>query len=682
MKLKHFTLLVAGTTLALTSCKNKETDELMQPDPLAMNRDTTVNPGEDFFHYANGGWFKKNPIPETESSNGIFRTIGDTINSQIKSICIKSAEDKDAEKGSNKQKIGDFYASGMDSIAIEKAGINPLKAEMARIDAVKDAVSLNETIAHLHTIGSSPAFNFYLGQDDKNSTKYALFFSQGGLGLGDRDYYFNTDEQTVNIRKEYVKHIQAMLQLIGQDNATAAKNAAVIMKLETDLAGASRKLEALRDPIKNYNKMSVAQFKAMTPNLSSDKILATLKVAKADSVIVGQPEFYKGLNQLVQKYTVEDWKVYLKWNLVDSYASYLNKSIDLQNFKFYSTVMNGVTKQKPRWKRVVARTDASLGELIGQVYVDEYLPKGTKEKLLEIGNNIRDVYADHIKKLDWMSPVTKEKALQKLSKIVMKVGYPDKWKDMSSVSIDRKSYCTNVMNTNKWEYDYMISKYGKSVDRTEWGMYPQTYNAYYNPSNNEICVPACNIIVPGFEGRMPDDAVLYGIIGGSTFGHEITHGFDDQGSQYDEKGNLNNWWTADDLTKFKAKTKLIVEQFNKYEALKGKFVNGDATQGENIADLGGVVMGYEAFKKTEQFKKNQKIAGLTPNERFFLAYGYAWMVNIKDEALSQQIMTDVHAPAQFRINGPLSNIPEFYTTFKIKEGDKMHRSQEQRVVIW
>lgn len=682
MKLKHFTLLVAGTTLALTSCKNKETDELMQPDPLVMNRDTTVNPGEDFFHYANGGWFKKNPIPETESSNGIFRTIGDTINSQIKSICIKSAEDKEAEKGSNKQKIGDFYASGMDSIAIEKAGINPLKAEMARIDAVKDAVSLNETIAHLHTIGSSPAFNFYLGQDDKNSTKYALFFSQGGLGLGDRDYYFNTDEQTVNIRKEYVKHVQAMLQLIGQDNATAAKSATFIMKLETDLAATSRKLEALRDPIKNYNKMSVAQFKAMTPNLSSDKILATLKVAKADSVIVGQPEFYKGLNQLVKKYTIEDWKVYLKWNLVDSYASYLNKAIDLQNFKFYSTVMNGVAKQKPRWKRVVARTDASLGELIGQVYVEEYLPKGTKEKLLEIGNNIRDVYADHIKKLDWMSPVTKEKALQKLSKIVMKVGYPDKWKDMSSVSIDRKSYCTNVMNTNKWEYDYMISKYGKPVDRTEWGMYPQTYNAYYNPSNNEICVPACNIIVPGFEGRMPDDAVLYGIIGGSTFGHEITHGFDDQGSQYDEKGNLNNWWTAEDLTKFKAKTKLIVEQFNKYEALKGKFVNGDATQGENIADLGGVVMGYEAFKKTEQFKKNQKIAGLTPNERFFLAYGYAWMVNIKDEALSQQIMTDVHAPAQFRINGPLSNIPEFYTTFKIKDGDKMHRSQEQRVVIW
>lgn len=682
MKLRHFTLLVAGTTLVLTSCKNNGKSDLMQPDPLAMNRDTTLNPGEDFFHYANGGWFKKNPIPETESSNGIFRTIGDTINAQIKAICIKSAEDENAAKGSNKQKIGDFYASGMDTLAIEKAGISPLKAEMAKIDAVKDVASLTTAIAHMHTIGTAPAFSFYLAQDDKNSTKYALFFSQGGLGLGDRDYYFNTDEQTANIRKEYIKHLQAMLQLIGQDNVSATKNAATIMKMETDMAKVSRKLEALRDPVKNYNKMSVAQFKTLAPNLGIDKMLVTLKAPKADSVIVGQPEFYKGLNQLTKTYSIEDWKVYLKWNLVDSYAPYLNSAIELQNFKFYSTVMNGVTKQKPRWKRVVGRTDASLGELIGQVYVDEYLPKGTKEKLLEIGNNIRDVYADHIKKLDWMSEATKQKALIKLGKIVMKVGYPDKWKDMSSVSIDRKSYCTNVMKTNKWEYDYMIAKYGKPVDRTEWQMYPQTYNAYYNPSNNEICVPACNIIVPGFEGRMPDDAVLYGIIGGSTFGHEITHGFDDQGSQYDDKGNLNNWWTEEDLTKFKAKTKLIVEQFNKYEPLQGKFVNGDATQGENIADLGGVVMGYEAFKKTAQFKNNEKIGGLTPNERFFLAYGYAWMVNVKKEALAQQIMTDVHAPAQFRINGPLSNIAEFYSTFKIKEGDKMFRPESMRVVIW
>ncbi len=675
MKNSRILVILVVASLNLVSCNKKEVE---LSDPLVTNRDTLVNPADDFFKYANGGWFKNNPIPSTEQSNGIFRTIADTINNQIKQICEKSAQDESAEKGSNKQKIGDFYASGMDTIAINKAGISPLKSEFAKIDAIKDVPSLVASIAHLHTIGASPAFSFYLGQDDKISTKYALFLGQGGLGLGNRDYYFNTDEQTVKIRTEYVKHLQAMLKLIGQNEASATS----IMKLETDLAKASRKLEALRDPIRNYNKMTVASLGKITPNINWNSIFPVLGVAKADSVIVGQPEFYKALNTFVKSYSIEDWKTYLKWDLLNSYAAYLNSDIEKQNFKFYSTVMNGVSKQKPRWKRVVGQTDNYLGELIGQVYVAEYLPKGSKEKLLEIGNNIRDVYADHIKKLDWMSEATKVKALKKLSKIVMKVGYPDKWKDMSSMKIDRKSYCGNVIQANIWSYKDMINKYGKPVDRTEWSMNPQTYNAYYNPSNNEIVVPACNIIVPGFEGRMPDDAILYGIIGGSTFGHEITHGFDDQGSQYDENGNLNNWWTLEDLKKFQAKTKLIVSQFNKYTVLGNKHINGEATQGENIADLGGVVMGYEAFKKTRQYKSNQKISNLSPDQRFFLAYGYAWMVNTKDEALASQIMTDVHAPAQFRINGPLSNIPEFYKTFNVKPGNKMYQPDSLRVVIW
>ena len=675
MKNSRILVILVVASLNIISCNKKEVE---LSDPLVTNRDTLVNPADDFFKYANGGWFKNNPIPSTEQSNGIFRTIADTINNQIKQICEKSAQDESAEKGSNKQKIGDFYASGMDTIAINKAGISPLKSEFAKIDAIKDVPSLVTSIAHLHTIGASPAFSFYLGQDDKISTKYALFLGQGGLGLGNRDYYFNTDEQTVKIRTEYVKHLQAMLKLIGQNEAGATS----IMKLETDLAKASRKLEDLRDPIKNYNKMTVASLGKITPNINWNSMFSVLGVAKADSVIVGQPEFYKSLNTFVKSYSIEDWKTYLKWDLVNSYAAYLNSDIEKQNFKFYSTVMNGVSKQKPRWKRVVGQTDNYLGELIGQVYVAEYLPKGSKEKLLEIGNNIRDVYADHIKKLDWMSEATKVKALKKLSKIVMKVGYPDKWKDMSSMKIDRKSYCGNVIQANIWSYKDMINKYGKPVDRTEWSMNPQTYNAYYNPSNNEIVVPACNIIVPGFEGRMPDDAILYGIIGGSTFGHEITHGFDDQGSQYDENGNLNNWWTPEDLKKFQAKTKLIVSQFNKYTVLGNKHINGEATQGENIADLGGVVMGYEAFKKTAQYKNNKKISNLSPDQRFFLAYGYAWMVNTKDEALASQIMTDVHAPAQFRINGPLSNIPEFYKTFNVKPGNKMYQPDSLRVVIW
>ena len=661
------------------SCSQKE---VQHEDPLITNRDTTIVPGDDFFRYANGGWFKKHPIPSSESSNGIFRTIGDTINAQIKDICEKSAANEDAVKGSNEQKIGDFYASGMDTLTIEKVGLKPLAATMSKIDAIKDVPSLMNTIGYLHTLGASPAFTFGVGQDDKNSSKNALFFVQGGLGLGQQEYYFNTDAETVKIRAEYIKHIQAIMELTGEEPTKAKNAAATIMKLETDLAKNSRKLEALRDPIKNYNKMTLAQFKAMSPSIAWESVLPQLGIAKADTVIVGQPEFYKGLEKVVTSYAIEDWKTYLKWDLVNSYASYLNKAIEKQNFYFYSTVMNGVKEQKPRWKRIVEQTDGSLGELIGQVYVADYLPKGSKEKLLEIGNNIRDVYAERIKKLDWMSDETKKKALFKLSKIVMKVGYPDKWKDLSSVTVNRNTYCANVMAVNKWSYEDMVKKYGKPVDRTEWGMYPQTYNAYYNPSNNEICVPACNILVPGFEGRMPDDAILYGIIGGSTFGHEITHGFDDQGSQYDDKGNLNDWWTAEDKAKFTQKTKAIVAQFNKFEPLKGKFVNGEATQGENIADLGGVVMGFEAFKKTNQYKNKEKISGLSPEQRYFLAYGYAWMVQAKDEYLARQIMSDVHAPAKFRIIGPLMNVPEFYKAFNVKPGNKMYLPEKDRVVIW
>ena len=665
----------------LIACNISTTKEKNMPDPIASNRDTTINPAVDFFHYADGGWFKAHPIPASERSNGIFRTIQDTINNQVKSICEESAQ-ANAPEGSNKQKIGCFFTSGMDTVNIEKAGISSLQDELAKIDSVTDNNSLLKTIAHLQAIGTEPLFSFFLKQDDKISDKYALFFWQGGIGLGERDYYFDNDARTKNIRSEYVKHIQKMLVLSGIDSTVATNGASSIMKLETELAAHSRKLADLRDPLKNYNKMPLTQFNKLTPGIDWSSVLPELSVSNADTVIIGQPEFYSALNGTIKKFPLSDWKLYLRWNLIDAYAPYLNKSIDDENFYFNSTILNGVKERKPRWKTVVETTDGYLGELIGQVYVEEYLPKGTKEKLLEIGNNIRSVYAEHIKKLDWMSDSTKEKALNKLSRIVMKVGYPDKWKDYSNLKIDHSSYAANAMRASAWHYQYMISKWGKPVDRTEWTMTPQTYNAYYEPSNNEIVVPACNIIVPGFEGRMPDDAVLYGIVGGSTFGHEITHGFDDEGSQYDDKGNLRNWWTKEDREKFIQKTKLIVEQFNKYTMLDSLHINGDATQGENIADLGGVVMGYEAFKKTDQYKNNTIIGGLTPDQRYFLAYAYAWMVNSTPESIARQVRIDVHAPAQYRVNGPLSNIPEFYKAFNIKQGDSMYRTDSLRVVIW
>lgn len=681
MKIHQNLYLLALSATCIISCNKKE-DFSTQEDPILTHRDTTISPVDDFFNYANGRWFKENPIPESESGNGIFHTIQDTVQAQIRKICETSAQEMNAKKGSNIQKIGDFYASGMDTIAIEKAGLKPLEANLKRIDAITDGTSLFATIGHLHHIGVDAGFNLVVAQDDKISSQHAVVLWQGGLGLDNRDYYFNTDSETVNIRTEYVKYLEAMAKLAGTDAATAKKEASLIMKLETELANSSLKMEALRDPMKNYNKMTLAQLQKLTPNIDWKKALPAFGIAKTDSIIVSQPGFYANLDKMVKNYSIADWKVYLKSQLMAEYGTYLSKNFRDELFHFRGTVMNGITKQRPRWKKITDQTDSALGELIGQIYVADYLPKGAKEKLLEIGNNIRTVYAEHLKNLDWMSEATKKKALQKLDKIVMKVGYPDQWKDMSSVQIDRNSYCANVMATKKWEYQYEINKLGKPVDRNEWSIFPQTYNAYYNPSNNEIVIPACNILVPGFEGRMPDDAVLYGIIGGSTFGHEITHGFDDQGSQYDENGNLNNWWTSEDLAKFQAKTKLIVAQYNKFEPLPGKFVNGDATQGENIADLGGVVMGLEAFKKTAQYKRNEKIGGCSLEQRYFLAYGYAWLINYKKETLAMQIMTDVHSPAQYRVNGVLANLPEFHKAFNVKPGDKMYQPDSLRVVIW
>jgi putative endopeptidase len=682
--MKHFTTLLFIIIIITIACNNSSQHLNSAPieDPITSHIDSSIAPQENFFLYANNGWFKTHPIPSSESSNGIFRTIQDTINEAIKRICESSAADTKAEKGSNKQKIGDFYFSGMDTSIIEKKGIQPLNDELTKIDAVSNLKELLDAAARLQTLQAGCLFRFNVSKDEKNSSKYVVALGQTSLGLPERDYYFNTDSRTSEIRKAYVKYISTQFQNTGISVAEAEKNSTNIMAIETALAKASRKMEELRDPYKNYNKMTVASLNKITPSIDWPNMLSNLGLKNVDSVVVGQPEFFAALEKELKRINLNEWKVYLKWNLIDNYSQFMNKKMADANFHFYATVLEGVKEQKPRWKKIVENTDGYLGDLLGQIYVKEYLPAGTKEKLLEIGNNIRDVFAEHIKQLDWMSAPTKEKALSKLNKIAMKVGYPDKWKDMSSLEISRDSYVQNVININKWNYLFNINKYGKPVDKSEWSMYPQTYNAYYDPANNEICVPACNIIVPGFEGRMPDDAVLYGIIGGSTFGHEITHGFDDQGSLYDENGNLRDWWTKEDREKFVAKTKLIVEQFNNYVVLDSLHLKGENTQGENIADLGGVIMGLEAFHKTEQGKSKELINGYTPDQRYFLAYAYAWMVNKTDASLAKQVMSNEHAPSEFRINGPLSDIDAFYKAFNIKEGDKMYRPDSLRVRIW
>jgi putative endopeptidase len=682
--MKNYYLLIPfiSISLLLNSCKQSKSNYKAKiEDALAAHIDSSFSPKKDFFMFANNGWFKKHPIKTTDVGNGIWKTIRDTINMDIKKICINSSK-LQAVRGSNAQKIGDFYTSGMDTITIEKLGLQPLKNEFNAIDAIKNLKELTAEVAHLHSIGVRPLFRFYIGSDDKNSSKNAIFLNQGGLGLGQRDYYFNNDSRTKKIRAEYIKHITNMFNLIGVTTSTALTNAETILKMETDLAAVSEKLEDLRDPYKNYNKIAFNKLNKTYPKFLWSDLFQSWKLNKVDSIIIGQPKFFKALGAVLNKYSIANWKVYCKWNLINSSANYLPKKFVDQDFHFYGTILYGVKKQKPRWETIVKNSNSFLGELIGQIYVEKYLPKNTKEKLLEIGENIRKVYAVHIKNLDWMSEPTKKKALSKLAKINMKVGYPNKWKDMSSVTINAKEYIQNVKNVNIWRFNRMINKYGNTVDKTEWSMYPQTYNAYYSSSFNEIVVPACNIMVPGYEGKMPDDAILYGIIGGSTFGHEITHGFDDQGSKYDENGNLNDWWTKEDRNKFEEKTKLIIEQYNNYTVLDSLHINGSATQGENIADLGGLTMGYEAFKKTKQYKNNEMIAGLNPSKRFFLGYALAWMVNNRDEYMARQIMTDVHSPVKFRVNGIVSNLTPFYKTFNVKPGDNMYRNDSIRVKIW
>ncbi|MBK8415410.1 MAG: M13 family metallopeptidase [Bacteroidetes bacterium] len=668
----------------ISSCgtKNDAGNDTAGPDFLAANIDSTVKPGDDFFLFANNGWFKKNPIPASEQSNGLWQLIRDTINAQVRQICESSAALKDAPKGSAKQKVGDMFFSGMDSINNNKLGLAALQPELDQIAAINDKATLAKAVAKIHMVSGAPLFNFYVGQDDKQSDKYAIFISQGGLSLPDRTYYVDSDERALKIREKFPVHLKNMFQLMGNDEKKATGSASSFMTLETSLAKASRKREDTRDPLQNYHKMTVAELQQMTPAFDWNTFFTECGLQDVDTVIVGQPEVLKALNTMLEKNSMDMWKDYLRYHLVRGLASYLDDNTYKETFSFFSTTLRGVTEPKPRWKRVTDQTNSALGELIGQVYVDEFLPKGTKEKLTEIGNAIKDVYADRIKNLDWMSDVTKEKALVKLSTIVMKVGYPDKWKDMSSLTVDRSSYARNVMNANEWAMRYMVNKFGNPVRRDEWEMYPQTYNAYYNPSNNEIVVPGCNIIVPGYERVLADDAILYSIIGGSTFGHEITHGFDDQGSKYDEKGNLNNWWTSEDSARFYAKTAMIVQQYGEYNPVDSLRINGELTQGENIADLGGIIMGYEAFKKTKQYIDKQVIAGLTPDQRFFLGYALAWMINERPESLAAQVKSDEHSPAKYRVIGPLSNMPEFHETFSIKEGDFMRRSDSLRVKIW
>lgn len=650
-------------------------------DFILQNLDTSVKPGNDFFKFANGGWIKRNPIPASESSWGIGNLVEENIKAKLK-VVNENAAAASSAPGTDLQKLGDFYRTAMDSVKADRLGVTPMKSYLDEIDAIHDLKGIWAMAAKLQRMGESTFFNYYVGQDAKNSEKIQVHIGQGGLGLPNRDFYFSKLARFVKIRNAYPGHIEKMLSFTGLSAAQAATRSQELVKFETVLAKVSRPLADLRDPYANYHKMGMKELGTLLPSVNWLVWIKATGLNGVDSVIVGQPEFLQALDNEMKSTSVEVLKSFLKWNFISDYASSLSSPVNMERFRFYNTIVSGQTSEKPRWKRVIEQENRLMGMLLGKLFIKEYFSDAAKKRYEDMVSRVQQVYAGRINKLDWMSDTTKAKAIVKLTSIKPKVGFPDKWLDYSRMKIGTVSYFENLVQGRLWSYNYEISQYGKPVDRTRWDMYPQTYNAYYNPSNNEIVLPAAQMAIPGLRDEEIDDAVAYGYTAGSTIGHEITHGFDDQGRQFDEKGNLKSWWTKGDEQRFTKKAKVLSDQFDSYVVLDSMHVNGKASLGENMADLGGIRLGLEAFKMTDQYKKGEKLHGYTPVQRYFLGYAMGWLSHERDESLARQILSDVHAPANLRVNGPLSDIPEFYDAFNVQPGEALYRKPEDRAKIW
>ncbi len=637
------------------------------PPPLdPKDMDTSVKPQDDFFMYANGGWIKNTEIPPEYSRWGSFNQLIEHNNDALHEIAEKAASSHvDPKTASDVQKVGDYYASGMDEKTIDAARIQPIQDEFKRIDAMKDRSDLLKEIAHLHTIGVDAFFGFGSGQDAKDSTREISQAVQGGLGLPDRDYYTKTDEASKKLRDQYLAHVAKMLTLLGQSANKAADEAKKIMALETSLAQASRTRVELRDPQKNYNKMTQENLQALTPDWNWADYFKGINLVEPGDINVQQPEFFKAANAAFTGKPIDDWKTYLRWHLVNAAAPELSNDFVNEDFNFKDGVLRGTKQIKPRWKRVVISTDGAIGEALGKLYVADYFPPEAKARALELVNNLKEALSDRIKTLEWMDEPTKQQALKKLAAFTVKIGYPDKWRDYSLLKIDRGPFVLNAIRAENFEVNRELKKIGKPVDRTEWGMTPPTVNAYYNPNMNEIVFPA-GILQPPFFYANADDAINYGGIG-AVIGHEMTHGFDDEGRQFDAVGNLRDWWSPESAAKFKERSKAVVQQYSEYEPLPGLHVNGELTQGENIADIGGVKLAYAALQKALAGKPQEKIDGLTPEQRFFLSFATIWKSKQRDEDLKLRLNTDPHSPARYRVDGPLSDIPEFAKAFNLPE---------------
>ncbi|MES2780901.1 MAG: M13 family metallopeptidase [Bacteroidota bacterium] len=678
MKTKTMLLTSAATLLIGGAFVYKSGDKGVD----VQSMDSKANPRNDFNQFANGKWIHNNPVPSTESRWTSFNVIAERNYDLLRTILETAAADKTAPQGSARQKIGDFYRIAMDTNKLEADNYGPLMTDFGTIMVLIDSKDVMNYVGKMHRKGLPTFFGFGVNQDVKKSDEYACYLSQAGLGLPDRDYYLKEDEKSKTIRREYTAHISRMFQMVGNNTPESEKIAADILEFETALAKASMTRVERRDPDKTYNKKTIEELQSLYPNINWKGYFEQTGLAKknATTFIVGQPLFFEELNKRLGTTSIFTLRSYLKWKTISASSSYLSKRFAQESFYFYSTILNGTKEQKPRWKLTVNQANNLIGELVAQEYVKVAFSEESKRRLNEMVDNLREAFKARIQNLDWMSAETKTKALEKLASFNRKIGYPDKWTDYTKLDIKNDSYLENYFRSNTFDFDENVNRLGKPIDKAEWNMLPQTVNAYYSPLMNEIVFPAA-IMQPPFFDPNAEDAVNYGAIG-AVIGHEFSHGFDDKGCKFDAKGNLNNWWTEADKSKFDARTKVMVNQYNQYKVEDSVYVNGELTLGENIADFAGLTVSYDAYMLSLKGKEKKKINGFTPEQRFFIGFAQVWRGNARPEFLRQQVVTDPHSPARFRVLGPLSNMPQFYQAFGVKKGDGMYREDSVRVRIW
>jgi putative endopeptidase len=679
MKKKSTYLLPAlGITMAfLGACNNEKSSEKLSSGIYLNNMDTSANPGDNFTQYVNGNWMKKTKIPSDKASYGAAYVLVEKAQDDVKAI-IENAAKAEGNDGSEEQKIGDFYDSFLNQKVRDSIGLAPLNEEFKKIDAISSADDLATYFGYAGKIGAMAPFSVSVSEDFKDPKNYMLATWQGGLGLPEREYYLNKDAKSADLRAKYLTHISTMLGLAGIPDAKA--KATQIMALETSLASKHMKKEDTRNMAGLYNKYDVKKLNTLMPDFNWNAMLKEAGADKSDSLVVTQVQYTKDLNAIIKNTPIDRWKTYFKWAALNNASTYLTSALDKEHFNFYSKTLNGVQEQRPQWRRAVDLVNGSLGEMVGKLYVEKHFPAEAKDRMLKLVDNLLKAYESSIKELDWMSPDTKKQALDKISKFTPKIGYPDKWRDYGSLKVVKNDLYGNVKRATEFEYKRNIDKLGKPVDRSEWGMTPQTVNAYYNPPMNEIVFPAA-ILQPPFFDMKAEDAVNYGGIG-AVIGHEIGHGFDDQGSTFDGNGVMRNWWTEKDQSEFKKRTNALVAQYNSFKAFPDLTVNGAFTLGENIGDLGGLSIALKAYKKSLNGKPAPVMDGFTGEQRVLIGWGQVWLNKSRDEALRNQIGTDPHSPAKFRVNGVVRNVPEFYTAFNVKPGDSLYLAPEKRVKIW